>query len=361
MPRQTILIQSPDDPQLGELAAKLRAMAVRLEWPGSWPGAQLRLLGDGSVFRWFLPYELGGLGWSERDLVRGYLALSEACLTTTFVVTQRTGAMQRIAASGNEALKAELIPDLASGKAFATVGISHLTTSRQHLGRPAITAREVDGGFILHGSTAWVTGATFAQHVVLGATLDDGRQILMAVPTHLPGVVIPSAPELVGLSASHTGAMQLTDVFVDRHYLIAGPVEHVMQQGTGGRTGGLQTSTLALGLSAAAIAQIRNESIARESLIPALESLESEHRELVDHLLGLADGYAPITPGELRSSANSLVLRASQAALVACKGAGYAAEHPAGRYCREALFFLVWSCPQAVLDTNLCELAGLAN
>ena len=31
----------------------------------------------------------------------------------------------------------------------------------------------------------------------------------------------------------------------------------------------------------------------------------------------------------------------------------------AGRWCREALFFLVWSCPACVLSANLCELAGL--
>jgi hypothetical protein len=53
------------------------------------------------------------------------------------------------------------------------------------------------------------------------------------------------------------------------------------------------------------------------------------------------------------------VLRATQAALVAAKGAGYVAGHPAGRWCREAMFFLVWSCPQPVLAANLCELAGL--
>ena len=45
--------------------------------------------------------------------------------------------------------------------------------------------------------------------------------------------------------------------------------------------------------------------------------------------------------------------------LAAAKGAGYAYRHPAGRWCREALFFLVWSCPQPVVAENLRELAGL--
>ena len=63
----------------------------------------------------------------------------------------------------------------------------------------------------------------------------------------------------------------------------------------------------------------------------------------------------------LRQRANSLVLRATQAALVTAKGAGYVQGHPVGRWCREALFFLVWSCSQPVVSANLCELAGIAN
>src|SRR5204863_6697423 len=65
------------------------------------------------------------------------------------------------------------------------------------------------------------------------------------------------------------------------------------------------------------------------------------------------------TPDDVRRRANDLALRSAQAALAAAKGAGYVAGHPAGRWCREALFFLVWSCPAPVLQANLCELAGI--
>jgi hypothetical protein len=73
----------------------------------------------------------------------------------------------------------------------------------------------------------------------------------------------------------------------------------------------------------------------------------------------LADGETVCTTENLRARANSLVLRAAQAVLAAAKGTGYVVGHPAGRWCREALFFLVWSCPQPVLAANLCELAGI--
>ena len=58
---------------------------------------------------------------------------------------------------------------------------------------------------MLDGYSPWVTGAEHASTIVTGAVLDDGRQILVALPTDLPGVTIPPPPRLVGLSASRTG------------------------------------------------------------------------------------------------------------------------------------------------------------
>src|SRR3954453_10051722 len=95
-------ITSADDPALDALCARLVELAPALEQPDSWPAEQLRLCGEAGVFEWFAPVELGGQGWNEIDLLRGYMKLAAACLTTTFVITQRSGAMQRIAAGASE-------------------------------------------------------------------------------------------------------------------------------------------------------------------------------------------------------------------------------------------------------------------
>ena len=325
-----------------------------------WPEEPLRWCGEAGVFEWFVGPEHGGQGWNEADVVRGYLALSASCLTTTFIITQRAGAVSRIAASENEFARSELLPDLLAGRTFATVGISHLTTSRQHLSAPVLRAEETSSGFVLDGYSPWVTGAEHAQTIVTGATLPDGRQILVALPTHLPGVSTPPSSELVGLSSSHTGQVVCEKVQVDRCWLLAGPVMEVMKQGAGAKTGGLQTSTLAVGLASAALHYLGRELTRRPDFAEPALALSRELTELQSDLLGLADGRDVCSNAELRTRANSLVLRATQAALVAAKGAGYVVGHPAGRWCREALFFLVWSCPQPVLQSNLCELAGLA-
>ncbi len=333
--------------------------ALKLDDSAAWPREQLRLCGDYGVFRWFLPPQWGGLAWADTDVIRGYLRLSAACLTTTFIITQRTGACQRILGSENYAMQQRWLPALASGDALATVGISHLTTSRRHLGRPVLVAQEVTGGYQLDGYSPWVTGAIQADVVVVGATLADGRQILVALPAQLPGVTIPQPPRLVGLSASCTGELRCQRVLVPSECLLAGPAENVIRSGVGAGTGGLQTSTLAIGLAAAAIAFLDQQSLARLELADAALELRREQGQLQADLLTLAAGTPACTNDELRARANSLVLRSTQAALAAAKGAGYVVGHPAGRWCREALFFLVWSCPQGVMAANLCELAGI--
>src|SRR5437762_6375387 len=158
-------ITSPDDAALDGLCARLAALSASLDADDAWPAEQLRLCGEAGVFEWFVPRELGGQAWHEADVLRAYIKLAAACLTTTFVITQRIGAMQRIAAGDSAAARDELLPDLIAGRTFATVGISHLTTSRQHLSRPVLRAEECDGELLLDGYSPWVTGAEFAQHV----------------------------------------------------------------------------------------------------------------------------------------------------------------------------------------------------
>jgi alkylation response protein AidB-like acyl-CoA dehydrogenase len=351
-------ITSPHHPALNDLCRELAARADALDLSGQWPQDQLELCREYGVFRWFASERWGGADWSEVDLMRGFMRLSAACLATTFVLTQPLGVCRRLATSENHALRDELLPQLAAGDVFATVGIAHLTTSRRHLARPVLAARECDEGFVLDGSIPWVTGALRADYVVTGATCDDGRQILVVLPTSQCGFQAKPAAKLVGLTSTLTGGAECRDVVLERRWLLAGPTENVLS-GHGAGTGGVQTSALALGLAAGAIEYLERETAARNELAAATQSLRDEHTELEGTLLRLAAGGEGCSPDELRARSNSLVLRATQGALTAAKGSGYVVGHPAGRWCREALFFLVWSCPQPVMAAALCELAGL--
>ena len=352
-------IESPEDSKLDELCEQLENFGTDLQSSSDWPSNSLALCSQYGVYRWFIETRWGGLGWQEPDVVRGYLRLSSACLTTTFVITQFVAACRRIATSQDEALKSELLPDLALGKTFATVGISHLTTSRRHLVKPVLAAEQVAGGWKLNGYCPWVTGGQSADNLVVGASLIDGGQLLLVASMNSTGIQVEPGFELVGLSASQTGKVNFDNVFVAESRRLAGPGDNIMATAGGGGTGGLQTSTLAVGLSRAAINYLQKQALVRPELSENIDALQRQFEHLQDHLLNAAAGKPSCSREELRTDANSLVLRSTQSALVAAKGAGYVEGHPVGRWCREALFFLVWSCPQSVAQANLCELAGL--
>jgi len=305
-----------------------------------------------------LPKSCGGFGWSESDQVLGYLRLAAADLTTTFVITQFIGACKRIAGSENPIPSDRYLGALLAGEKFATVGISHLTTSSQHLGAPILRAVPDGDGYRLDGMSPWVTGAAAADLIVIAATLGDGRELLAVVPTVTVGVTCGSGAELVALSASRTDRVTLANVRVEPDMLLAGPVHGVMRAGVGAGTGGLQTSTLAAGLSRAAVDYLIKESKKRADLVEIAEQLDQQTRALCNSLVDAAGGGSCDT-GVLRGQANRLVMRTTQAAMTAAKGVGYVDSHPVGRWCREALFFLVWSCPSPVAHEHLCELAGI--
>ena len=352
-------VLSPSDAALRNLADELVSLAGELQGDGAWPGKQLALCGEHGVFEWFVSPSGGGQGWSEPDIYRGYLELSAACLTTAFVITQRTGASRRIEAGDSDFVRQRYLSGLVSGEVFATVGISHLTTSRRHLAKPVLRAERTVGGFLLDGFSPWVTGAASAEVIVTGATLEDGEQLLFALPMDIAGVAVPDQIPLIGLSASQTGPVRLDRVKLDDKWLLAGPMESVMSHGIGAKPGGLQTSTLALGLTNSAISFLEKESLQRQDLAPPAASFREQWNRLRADLLAAAAGNPTCSNEHLRTGANQIVLRATQAALAAAKGAGYVVGHPAGRWCQEALFFLVWSCPQPVMAAQLCELAGI--
>jgi alkylation response protein AidB-like acyl-CoA dehydrogenase len=170
---------------------------------------------------------------------------------------------------------------------------------------------------------------------------------------------------LIALTASCTDQVDLENVFVPDGQLLCGPENNVLAISSNATksnvsgAGGVQTSTLAVGHSIAAIKNLKTESRERHSLRAIADRFSDEAEELVDLISRLSLGESCIAPTDLRQRANSLVLRTTQAALQASKGAGFVSGHPAGRCAKEALFFLVWSCPQAVIDANLCDLAGL--
>ncbi len=339
------------------LLDELAARAGQADAEPVWPGASWDVVRRSGALTWAVPTAHGGAELGPLDLLAGYGALASACLTTSFILSQRDAACRRLRDSGNEAVRRELLPPLARGERFATVGLSQLTTSRQHT-RPSLTARLTATELVLDGTIPWVTGAAEADDLIIGAVLDDGRQVLAVLPTGLPGVSVGPPQAMAALEGSITAEVRCGEVALDRRWLLAGPAERVMQVGRGG-TGGLETSCLALGLAAAAVAHLQKEAAVRPELAQDTQRLAQTHEGLRQEMLQLAQGGGVAERAvALRGRANALVLSATQAGLTASKGTGFLRSHPAQRWARQALFFLVWSCPWPAAAATLAHLTS---
>ncbi len=343
---------SPSDSlTLDEALTVLTKRAADADAMPAWPAASWDALRRCGALGWIIPRELGGSGLDPLELLDGYQHLAGACMTTCFLLSQRDSACRRLRDSGHEALCRELLPALASGQRFATVGLAQLTTSRQHV-RPVLTARLDGDGVRLEGVMPWVTGAPQADHFITGVVLDDGRQMLLVVPRNVEGLSVGPPMELMALQGSLTAEVRCQDVRLERRWVLAGPAERVLASGRG--AGGLETS----GLARSAIDYLQTEAHKRTEWQVRATACAESWQALQDQLHRLArEGADAQAASNLRAKVNALVLRATQFALAAAKGSGFLRSHPAQRWARQAMFFLVWSCPAPALDATLTCLA----
>ncbi|HWE35034.1 MAG TPA: acyl-CoA dehydrogenase family protein, partial [Isosphaeraceae bacterium] len=325
----------------------------------AWPEALWSILVEWGAPRWSLPATWDGVGLEKPALVAANARVAKGSLTAAFILSQHDAAVRRLLLSGDRPTATYWLDAISTGEAFATVGLSQLTTSR----RAGLAARVVGpGGFELLGAMPWVTAAERADVFVGGAVLDDGRQILFALPADRAGVTVRPAYDLAALGASRTSEVACDHVELAESDLLAGPSPDVMQTGPSVGTGGLETSALAVGQALAALEALEALGSAAPNLAEPVEALRKAWDALRDDLDANARGV-PDAPNsaEIRTRANALVLRLTQAYLTARKGSGFLRSDPAQRWARQALFFLVWSCPRPVADAAIRDMAGLCH
>jgi butyryl-CoA dehydrogenase len=350
----------PERDRVAELTARLAGEDGRADSGAGWPTELWSFIEQAHATRWSLPETHGGNPCPRPLLVQRYAQLAGGSLTAVFVLSQHDAAVRRLIASPESPAAEEWLQAIGEKRAFTTVGISHLTTSRR-LGGQAVKGVELaNGQYRLDGTIPWVTAAERADMIVTGGVLEDGRQMLIALPADRPGVAVGPPFALAALQASCTTEVVLANVLVEQTDLLAGPALDIMSNPGAVGTAGLETSALALGQARAALEALLALAPDRAELTEPLELLCENWQTFWRQLMAQARG-APdaVTPGQIRTQANSLVLRSTQAYLTARKGTGFLRTEPAQRWARQALFFLVWSCPTPVAQAAIRDLAGL--
>ena len=332
--------------------ADIRKRAQDYDQSGDWPTLDLGALEAAGAMRWAITKEFGGDELSPLDLHLKYEQLAAASLSTALILTQRDSAVGLLTTSSAAPKRGTLLHRFAKNENCTTVGIAQLTTSRQG-GSPALRAEPVAGGYQLNGYIPWCTGALMSQFIVAGAVLPDGQQLLFMLQPYLPGVNIDRPLALVALRSTFTSSLGLKDVLLEDRWLLRGPIESALAGGRGGIS--LGQTFLAMGLCRAALDLIADHRSDRAKA--ALHRFEEQLRELRGEILALCqpgrESDASAANARLRGACNDLALRITHAAVALYKGTALLADHPAQRLAREAMFLLVWSCPNPVIDRTV--------
>ncbi len=345
------MTMSFDDALIG-----IAARAGEHDRSGLWPAEDLAALAAAGSTRWEVPAEYGGDPPSALDLHLRYERLATASVATALVLTQRDAAVGLVDAAVGAPEREPLLRRFAENGAWATVGIAQLTTSRQG-GPPAVRAERVDGGYRLDGVIPWSTGAARSDFVVAGAVLPDRNQVLVLLPSDLPGVRPAEPMRMVALSQTMTGAVHLDGVRVDDRLVLRPPCENALAGRRKGLT--LAQTFVATGLCRAATDLIAAHDSDRARTLHGRLAAQLEAVRAEVHALCQPgrEAAAAAANARLRGTCNDLAVRATHAAVALYKGTALLLDHPAQRLAREAMFLLVWSCPNPVIDCTVDTLA----
>ncbi len=317
-----------------DLAARFLADAEAVDAADTVPEEHLRGLADAGLYGIFAPAEVGGLGLgAEVGLVTEELA--SACLASTFVWLQHLRLLGAMLDPGTPAaLREALLPAVVSGDVRGGVALTGLLP-----GPPRLTARPVDGGWLLDGEAPWVSGWGIVDLLVTVARGPEDTAVTLLMDAREQQGLAAARQRLAAANASATVQLSFDGVFVpDGRLVDQRPHDPVAAQSEGLRGNG----SLALGVGRRCCALIGPS--------PLDDELDACRAELdAADTAGMPAARAHASEFAARAAHYLAVRRGSRSAL-----AGDDAE----RLAREAGFLLVFGSRPAIKDALLGRFAG---
>lgn len=324
------------------LRGEVRANAARIDQET----AALRVAFDGLAERGLmalrLPASLGGPGWPDADFREFQLEVARASGTLAFLQTQQQRAVSMISKMAPPTTAERMLRGTSHND--QTIGIAFSQLRRD--GEPVLRAEPVAGGYRLNGKMPWITGLGFFAHILIGATLPDGRTLFCRHPFAASDQLQLSDPmQLAAMQAALTVSGEARDLFIPAEEEIC--IESGDWIHENDKLNVTIQAFFALGNSRAAI-----DLLAGQEVEPQFEAVWQDLRSLAARQdLPISEKYA------IRARAIEFMGRAAHAALVASSGRGIGLDHAAQRIARESLVFSVSAITREVQLATLRNLA----
>ncbi len=364
MPLLPLAEQSPQHPlddglsALQQLVTQVLAPQVlAIDLAAAYPEAFLHAMGDVGGFRGTVPTEFGGNGRGLPQVIEAMALVSQTCLSTGFLVWCQTACARYIAMSDNAELKRTLLPRIASGTLLAGTGLSNTVKSCDAVEDFRLSAKRVDGGYVVNGVLPWVSNLG-PDHVfatgcpVEGAGPGDDGLAFLLVECKAPGFKLVDCAHFMAIDGTRTLACHFKSTFVADGMVLSHPGQskaYVRRIKPGMILGQMG---MCLGLTQACIGLMRQSNRTHAHVNRYLDDQEDElAAELAVLRAGttaaaqtlqanpLADIVLDIL--KLRLAGGELALRAAQSALLHLGAKGYLQKSPAQRRVREAYFVAI--------------------
>jgi alkylation response protein AidB-like acyl-CoA dehydrogenase len=300
--------------------------ALAVDRAGVVPESHFRLLADEGFYGVAALESVGGADLSLPDFLAVVEILAGGCLATTFTWLQHQGVVRGIAATDNVAVRDRWLAGLVRGELRA--GVAFAGAIQQP---PKLSAKRVDGGYLLSGEAPFVSGWHTVDLVLLSARAVEADDIVSGV-LETDGDVSMTPIQLVAAQGTDTVRLTFDNYFMPDEAITTrvSRTEFLAGQVFGSRVNG----TAPLGITARCVQLLASSG--HDDLATTLTTQLNAARAGMDAALG-----NPSAMPAARAATAELAYRAAGILVVVTGSAGITTSNDAQRLAREAMFTLV--------------------
>ncbi len=339
------------------VAESLAPKVIDVDLKAEYPQAFLHALGKAGGYAGAVAPEFCGNGLGLAHVIRVMEEVSKQCLSTGFLVWCQTACARYIQMSDNAALKAAVLPRIAQGELLVGTGLSNTVKSCDTIEDFRLTAKRVDGGYVVNGVLPWVSNLGATHRFATGCPVegraknDDGLAFFL-VDCQQPGFKLVDCAHFVALDGTRTLACHFRDAFVPDAMVLSHPGQSAayVRRIKPGMI--LAQMGMGLGLVDACVGMMRQSNKTHAHVNQYLDDqagdIEAALQEARAASYALADAISANPTAELvldvlklRLAGGELALRAAQAAMLHMGARGYLQKSPAQRRLRESYFIAI--------------------
>ncbi len=339
------------------VAEMLAPKVIDVDLHAQYPQDFLHALGAAGGYAGAMAPEFGGNGLGLKHVIQVMEEASKLCLSTGFLVWCQTACARYIQMSDNAALKAAFLPRIARGELLVGTGLSNTVKSCDSIEDFRLSARRVEGGYVINGVLPWVSNLGPAHYFATGCPVEgqargDDALVFIFVDCRQPGFKLVDCAHFVALDGTRTLACHFRDAFVPDAMVLAHPGQSAayVRRIKPGMI--LAQMGMGLGLIEACVDMMKqsNKTHAHVNqylddqvgdIEAALQKARAAAYALADALSADPEADVVLAVLKLRLAGGEYAVKAAHAAMLHLGARGYLQKSPAQRRLRESYFIAI--------------------